>query len=165
MKPYFNTLLFLFLFQFINAQIVINELDSDTVSIDDQEFLELKSDTPNFPLDGYVVVFFNGSASGGNSSYLAIDLDGYATDINGLLLIGSITVSPFPQLIIAPNLIQNGADAVAIYQADDIDFPEGTLATQTNLIDALMYSSATRRARRLSCGRWRSSASPVRVSA
>ena len=63
MKPYLNTLVFFFLFQFINGQIVINELDSDTVSIDDQEFLELKSDTPNFPLDGYVVVFFNGSAS------------------------------------------------------------------------------------------------------
>ena len=141
MKPYLNTLVFFFLFQIINGQIVINELDSDTVSIDDKEFLELKSNTPNFPLDGYVVVFFNGSASGGNSSYLAIDLDGYSTDINGLLLIGSTTVSPFPQLIIAPNLIQNGADAVAIYLADDTDFPEGTLATQTNLIDALMYDT------------------------
>ncbi len=73
---------------------------------------------------------------------MAIDLDGYTTDVNGLLLIGSTLVSPFPQLIISPNLIQNGPDAVAIYQASDTDFPEGTLATQTNLIDALMYDTS-----------------------
>ena len=131
-----------FLAQTCLAQLVINELDSDSPSTDDKEFVELKSDTPNFPLDGYVVVFFNGSDSGGNTSYLAIDLDGYSTDINGLLLIGSASVSPFPQLIIQPNLIQNGPDAVAIYQASDTDFPDGTLATQTNLIDALMYDTS-----------------------
>ena len=64
----------------------INELDCDTPGIDDKEFVELKSETPNFPLEGYVVVFFNGSDSGGNMSYLAFDLDGFETDINGLLL-------------------------------------------------------------------------------
>ncbi len=130
--------------QFISGQIVINELDCDTPSIDDEEFVELKSDTPNFALDGYVVVFFNGntSSSQANSSYLTIDLDGYTTDVNGLLLIGSTTVSPVPQLLISPNLIQNGADAVAIYQADYADFPAGTLATQTDLIDALMYDTS-----------------------
>ena len=145
-KSGMKNLLLLFGILFFNhtslGQIVINELDCDTPSIDDKEFVELKSDTSNFPLDGYVVVFFNGSASGGNSSYLAIDLDGYSTDVNGLLLIGSTSVSPFPQLIIAPNLIQNGPDAVAVYQANDTDFPEGTLATQTGLIDALMYDTS-----------------------
>ena len=73
--------------QLLSAQLVINELDCDTPSIDDKEFIELKSDVPNFPLDGYVVVLFNGSTSGGNTSYFAIDLDGYTTDVNGLLLI------------------------------------------------------------------------------
>lgn len=126
------------------GQIVINELDCDSPSTDDKEFVELKSDTPNLALDGYVVVFFNGNptSSQANKSYLTIDLDGYSTDINGLLLIGSTTVSPFPQLVIAPNLIQNGGDAVAIYQASEIDFPDGTLATQTDLIDALMYDTS-----------------------
>ncbi len=143
MKRIITSLAFLFLSQFVTGQIVINELDCDTPSIDDKEFVELKSDTPNFSLDGYVVVFFNGSTSGGNKSYLAIDLDGYSTDVNGLLLIGSTTVSPFPQLVIAPNLIQNGPDAVAIYQASDTDFPEETLATQTNLIDALAYETGS----------------------
>lgn len=121
--------------------IVINELDSDTPGVDDKEFLELKSATPNFPLDGYIVVFFNGSSSGGNRSYLAYDLAGYVTDGNGLLLIGSTAVVPFPQYIIPVSVIQNGADAVAIYQASIDDFPGETLATQDNLIDALVYGT------------------------
>lgn len=121
--------------------VVINELDSDTPGVDDKEFLELKSATPNFPLDGYIVVFFNGSSSGGNRSYLAYDLAGYVTDGNGLLLIGSTTVVPFPQYIIPVSVIQNGADAVAIYQASIYDFPGETLATQDNLIDALVYGT------------------------
>ena len=146
-KPLFMkyNLLFILLF-FIGfqsfSQIVINELDCDTPGIDDQEFLELKSDVPNFNLDGYVVVFFNGSNSGGNSSYFTIDLDGYTTDENGLLLIGSDTVTPFPQLLIAANTIQNGADAVAIYQGSDFDFPEETVATIDNLIDVLIYDTS-----------------------
>lgn len=132
---------FLFASYCWSQAVVINELDCDTPGIDDKEFVELLSNAPNFSLDGYVLVFFNGSASGGDASYLAIDLDNYSTDVNGLLLIGSNTVTPFPQLIIPSNVIQNGADAVAIYQGDATDFPEGTLATQTNLIDALVYST------------------------
>lgn len=124
------------------GQIVINELDCDTASIDDKEFVELLSEIPNFSLDGYVLVFFNGSASGGNKSYMALDLDGYKTDINGLLLIGSNSVMPTPQYLIPVSVIQNGADAVAIYQADDLDFPENTLAYVDNtLIDVLVYGT------------------------
>lgn len=124
------------------GQVVINELDCDTPGIDDKEFVELLSDTPNFPLDGYVLVFFNGSNSGADKSYFAIDLDGHETDINGLLLIGSNTVSPVPQLLIAPNTIQNGADAVALYQADDLDFEEPTVAyVDETLIDVLLYQT------------------------
>lgn len=121
--------------------VVINELDSDTPGVDDKEFVELKSATPNFALDGFILVFFNGSAAGGNRSYLALDLAGFTTDSNGLLLIGSTTVVPFPQFIIPESVIQNGADAVAIYQASLDDFPGETLATQDNLIDALVYGT------------------------
>ncbi|CAL2106258.1 Endonuclease I [Tenacibaculum sp. 190524A02b] len=124
------------------GQVVINELDCDTPGVDDKEFIELKSDIPNFDLEGYVLVFFNGSTSGADSSYFAIDLDGLTTDVNGLLLIGSDNVAPFPQRLISANVIQNGADAVAIYKANDFDFPEGTLATTTNLIDALVYDTS-----------------------
>ena len=144
MQRIITSVAFFLLSQFVTSQVVINELDCDSPSTDDKEFVELKSDTPNFSLDGFVVVFFNGNptSSTANKSYLAIDLDGYTTDVNGLLLIGSTTVSPFPQLVISPNLIQNGGDAVAIYQASYTDFPEGTSATQTNLIDALMYDTS-----------------------
>ena len=38
-----------------------------------------------------------------------------------MFLIGSESVTPFPQLLISANTIQNGADAVAIYQASDVD--------------------------------------------
>jgi hypothetical protein len=131
----------LFISQFSFGQVVINELDCDSPGAETMEFLELLSETPNYPLDGFVVVFFNGSVSGGNSSYFTIDLDGYTTDINGLLLIGSNSVSPVPQYLIAENVIQNGPDAVAIYQADDLDFPEGTVATIDNLVDVLMYDT------------------------
>lgn len=140
-----KSLVFIFIFcisQIITSQVVINELDCDTPGTDTEEFLELKSDTPNFPLDGYVVVFFNGSSSGMNSSYFTVDLDGFITDENGLLVIGSASVTPFPQLLISQNVIQNGADAVAIYQANDTDFPEETVATITNLVDVLIYGTS-----------------------
>jgi len=41
----------------LHSQIVINELDADTPSTDNLEFIELKSTTPNFSLNGYVLVF------------------------------------------------------------------------------------------------------------
>ena len=142
MKNLITITLILLVNQILMSQIVINELDCDNSGIDNKEFLELLSDTPNTPLDDYVVVFFNGSTSGADSSYFAIDLDGYTTDVNGLVLIGSDAVTPFPQLLISANLIQNGADAVAIYFSDSSQFPLGTLATQTNLIDALVYDTS-----------------------
>ncbi|HEX9825604.1 MAG TPA: endonuclease [Flavobacteriaceae bacterium] len=144
MKKIALIIAFIFSVQFIAAQLVINELDCDTSipgdNIDNHEFLEILSETPNFTLDGYVVVFFNGSISGGNTSYFTIDLDGYSTDVNGLLLIGSNSVSPVPQYLISTNVIQNGADAVAIYQASWDDFPDGTLAyVDETLVDVLLY--------------------------
>lgn len=120
----------------------INELDSDTPGLDTEEFIEIKSAQPNFPLDGYVVVFFNGSSNANNSSYWAIDLDGYVTDINGLFLIGNEAVVPFPQHIIPDNTIQNGADGVAIYRGNDVDFPIGTTAfVDETLVDVIVYGT------------------------
>lgn len=142
MKHFFFFIILLFSFNSFSQSVVINELDCDTPSIDDKEFIELKSATPNFSLDGHILVFFNGSFSGANSSYFTIELDGQVTDGNGLLLIGSTNVTPFPQLLMATNVIQNGADAVAIYLGGPSDFPLGTTATQTNLIDALAYDTS-----------------------
>jgi hypothetical protein len=126
-----------------SQQLVINELDANDASTDDQEFIELKSTIPNFATDGYILVFFNGNntTSGNNLSYLVLDLNGYTTDSNGLLVLGNRNVSPFPQVVISDGLFQNGADAVGIYQASISDFPEETSATQVNLIDALVYDT------------------------
>jgi hypothetical protein len=138
----FLIVLVLFLFHNAWSQVlIINELDPDTPSTDTAEFIELKSQVPNFSTDGYILVFFNGSSSGADSSYMVIDLNGYQTDNNGLLVIGSTGVYPSPQLLISENVIQNGADAVGIYQASVNDFPEGTMATQTDLIDAMVYGT------------------------
>ena len=53
----------LLVYTYSSAQLVINELDCDTPSTDDKEFIELKSATPNFTLDGYVLVLYNGTGA------------------------------------------------------------------------------------------------------
>lgn len=133
----------LFLLLFCNVsfgQIVINELDADTPSTDVMEFIELKSSTPNFSLDGYVLVFFN--AGNADMAYMSFDLDGLTTDINGIVTLGNSGVSPAPDRVINNNVIQNGPDAVAIYLGNPSDFINGsTVAHTTNLIDALVHKT------------------------
>ena len=134
---------FLTLFSFSSqAQLVINEFDSDTPSTNDKQFIEIKSAIPNFSLNGYVLVLFNGTGSQVNLSYYALDLDGITTDLNGLALIGNSLVSPVPVEIITDSTLQVGPDGVAIYLGNASDFPAGTPATITNLIDALVYDTA-----------------------
>ncbi len=58
MKILVSSLLF-FVFCTLSAQVlVINELDSDNPSTDTAEFVEIKSQTPNFSTDGYILSFF-----------------------------------------------------------------------------------------------------------
>jgi hypothetical protein len=124
------------------SQVVINELDSDTPSTDDKEFVELKSTVPNFSLDGYILVLFNGGSTGtSNLSYYVIDLNGMVTDVNGIILLGNPLVSPVPNYLFSINTIQNGPDAIAIYHASASSFPMNTPASTTNLIDALVYGN------------------------
>ncbi len=139
-KTYLLFLLFCSVFGF--SQVVINEVDPDTVGTDDKEFIELKSATPNFSLNGYVLVFYNATSTGlGTTSYFSLNLDGYATDANGNIHIGNALVSPSPKLLIPNNTIQNGPDVVSLYLGSEADFPFGTTATTTNLVDALAYSA------------------------
>src|SRR6218665_937597 len=141
-----NTLLWLCLLcGLVNyGQVVINEIDTDTPSTDDKEFMELKAATPNFSLDGYVIVLYNGSSSSstGNKSYFALDLDGYVTDVNGLIVIGNDLVSPVPDKFLQVSTMQNGEDAIALYLANASDFPDQTPVTATNLVDAIVYHNA-----------------------
>ena len=128
------------------SQVVINEVDSDTPGLDVLEIIELKSETPYFSLDGYILVLFNGGSGTGNLSYNTINLDGLITDGNGIVLLGNSQVNPSPSRLFPQNTVQNGPDAIAIYQ-DVIDtFPIDTPATTTNLIDALIYGNSTTQA-------------------
>lgn len=141
MKNFYLSVFFLIATHLANSQVFINELDSDTPSTDVLEFVEIKSVTPNFSLNGYVLVFYNGNSnsSTGNKSYFSISLDGVTTDTNGIALIGNEGVSPYPDKIFFNSTIENGADAVALYLGSALEFPIGTLAHQNNLIDVLFH--------------------------
>lgn len=132
---------------FLQAQVVINEVDSDTPGLDVKEFIELKSTSPYFSLDGYSIVMFNGSSSGlGSLSYFAINLDGLVTDANGIVLIGNEQVIPSASLLFPQNTIQNGPDAIALYFQDASVYPIDTPANATNLVDALVYGTGATQA-------------------
>lgn len=123
----------------VNNPIIINEVDADTPGTDAAEFVELyDGGAGNTALDGLVVVFFNGN---GDVSYTAFDLDSFSTNGSGYFLLGNTGVSPTPEITFGGNSLQNGADAVAVYQADATDFPNGTAVTTVDLIDALVYDN------------------------
>lgn len=121
----------------LTSDVVINEIDCDQVGTDAGEFIELIGES-NAPLDGLVAVFFNGS---GDLSYAAFDLDGYTLDNNGFFVLGNDGV-PNVQLTFPNNTLQNGADAVAIYIGDAADWPNSTMVSSANLVDAIVYSTA-----------------------
>lgn len=117
----------------------INELDSDQVGNDADEFVEIATGVPNLKLSGFVLVFFNGS---NDQSYLAINLNA-TTNTEGLLVAGSsAAVNTTTGLSFPANTLQNGADAVAIYQSNAALFPNNTPVTSSGLIDALVYDTA-----------------------
>jgi endonuclease G, mitochondrial len=117
----------------------INEMDADTPGTDAAEFVELyDGGIGNTPLNGMVVVFFEGDSA---TSYAAFDLDGYSTDANGYFVLGNV---PGAGLIIDPGafgMLSNGPDAVALYVGDASAFPNGTNATTTSLQDAIVYGT------------------------
>ena len=121
--------------------LLINEIDADTPTApvnDALEFVELfDGGVGNTSLDGFTVVFFNGN---GDASYQAFDLDGFTTDADGFFVLGNPDVANV-DLTFGPNTLQNGADAVAIYQGDASDFPNGTAVTTENLVDAVVYDT------------------------
>jgi hypothetical protein len=120
------------------GQIVINEVDADTPGTDVAEFIELLW-TPNTALDGYVVVLFNGSD---DLSYLSFDLDGYSTDANGFFILANTPLVVAGDLDVGnSNIIQNGADAVAVYLDDASNWPNDTAISTTNLIDVFIYDT------------------------
>ena len=125
-----------------NAELLINETDADQTSTDTGEFLELyDGGAGNTSLDGYTLVFFNGS---NDTSYFTQGLDGFSTNADGyFVLCGDSSVISNCDLDVSPdsNLIQNGADAVALYAAAASAFPNGTAVTTSALVDAVVYDT------------------------
>lgn len=123
---------------FLNAlTLVINELDADNPGLDTAGFIELFSSTPNIALDGHALVLFNGND---DASYAAYDLDGFSTNANGYFVLGDSGVTGI-SITLNSSGIQNGPDAVALYQANKSYFSTDTSATTTNLIDAVVFYS------------------------
>lgn len=120
------------------SQIRINEVDVDQAGTDVTEFVEILSESPNFSLEDYIVVFYNGSD---DESYRTVDLTGYVTDSEGFFIIGSSATPGVDISIGTSNTIQNGPDAIAIYQDFATNFPNGTPVTDVNLIDAIVYGT------------------------
>lgn len=116
--------------------IIINEVNSDSPGSDQEEFLELgNTNGGSTSLDGYIVVLFNGY---NDKVYKTIDLTGYKTRPNGLFLLGAAKFSP--DINLTSNWLQNGADAVTLYNASTSRFPVGATPNQTGLVDAVVYS-------------------------
>ncbi len=123
------------------AVIVINELDADTAGTDALEFVELfDGGSGNTSLDGLVLVLYNGSDDQSYNS--AIDLDGFTTDENGYFVIGSALVPNVDLVAFTTNGLQNGVDAVALYEGNAVDFPNDTpILINDTLLDALVYDT------------------------
>jgi hypothetical protein len=121
--------------------VVINELDSDTVTADDElEFIELyDGGVGNTPLDGLVLVLIDGA---NDTIYQAYPLDGRVTDASGYFVLGSGRLVPAVDYQLPLNHIQNGTDAVALYQGTTDDFIIGAAVTADGIMDAVVHGLA-----------------------
>ncbi len=123
--------------------ILINEVEADSPGTDVAEFVELyDGGVGNTALDGLTLVLYNGN---GDVVYNAFDLDGKSTDANGYFVLcgNAANVTNCDLAVnVSQDLIQNGADAVALYQGDATAFLNGTAVTTANLVDALVYDTS-----------------------
>ena len=83
------------------------------------------------------MVLFNGN---GDLSYNTIDLAGQLTNAEGYFVMGNAEVANV-NMVVSNNTFQNGADAVAVYQTSAANFPNGSIITTDNLVDALVYGT------------------------
>ena len=121
------------------TEVRINEVDPDQPGIDTTEFVELYGPA-NQPLDGLILIFITGAS---DVSYDVYDLAGFSTDESGFFVLGAPSVLNVDMLLI-PNpqgSIENGADAIVLYEGSAADWPEGTAANADFAIDAIVYGT------------------------
>ena len=121
------------------TEVRINELDPDQPGADTQEFIELFG-APNQPLDGLILVFITGAS---DDSYDVYDLAGQSTDEAGFFVLGSVDVPNVDMLLNPVNngSIQNGADAVVLYEGVAANWPLGTVVVSDGVVDAIVYGT------------------------
>lgn len=125
------------------ANVSINEIDADQTSTDTAEFVELyNGGTEPVALDSAVLVLFNGSD---DASYQAFDLDGF-TIAPGDFFVFCNESDNVPncdlEANVADNLIQNGADAVALVLGDAASFPNDTPVSPNGVLTAVVYGTS-----------------------
>ncbi len=114
--------------------LLINELDAVSAG---GEFIELyDGGNGNTSLNGLTLVLYDGTSDG---IYHILDLSPFSTDASGYLLIGDASLTP--DITLPANLLQDGADAVAIYHENASAFSLNDPVTTANLLDALVYDS------------------------
>jgi len=119
--------------------ILINEVDAVQDGTDAAEFVELYYPGGSTDLTGLVLVFFNGSDI---LSYEAFDLDGMSTNASGyFVLCGDAANVANCDLDVTKdtNLIQNGAEAVALIIGDAVNYPNDTAIPPGGVVDAIVY--------------------------
>ncbi|XP_063791074.1 uncharacterized protein LOC134945606 isoform X2 [Pseudophryne corroboree] len=122
----------------LEGRLLISEVNPDNPGHDTSEFIELRHTSgQNFSLNGYTLVFYNGKT---NTAYKVLNLTGYSTDKKGFFLIGSSDVKPKPAVILPPNSIQNGPDAIALYFGKG-PYKESMYVTRDGLVDVLVHKS------------------------
>ncbi|MCP4593169.1 MAG: lamin tail domain-containing protein [bacterium] len=119
----------------VEVALVINELDYNTPSTDEDEFIELYSVTPGESLAGWSLEFFNGNDFTGDNLYRTVDLattPGGIIPGDGYLVVGSTTVPNVDLEEWTTNAIQNGG------------FPEGdgvALLFNGLVVEAMAYDA------------------------
>uniref|UniRef100_A0A3P9PZE1 Si:ch211-183d21.1 n=1 Tax=Poecilia reticulata TaxID=8081 RepID=A0A3P9PZE1_POERE len=118
--------------------LIISEINADNPGLDTTEFVELyHTSGQRASLDGYTLVFYNGK---GNVAYKVLDLKDHSTDDRGFFLVGSLDLVPKPAILLPPNTVQNGPDAVVLYRtAAAARYLEKMNVTAVGLVDAVVY--------------------------
>lgn len=117
--------------------LIISEINADNPRLDTTEFVELyHTSGQRASLDGYTLVFYNGN---GNIAYKVLDLKGHSTDDRGFFLVGSVDMLPKPAILLPPNTVQNGPDAIVLYHTSAARYSERMNVTAHGLVDAVVY--------------------------
>nr|XP_057917766.1 uncharacterized protein si:ch211-183d21.1 isoform X2 [Doryrhamphus excisus]XP_057917767.1 uncharacterized protein si:ch211-183d21.1 isoform X2 [Doryrhamphus excisus] len=117
--------------------LIISEINADNPRLDTTEFVELyHTSGQRSSLDGYTLVFYNGN---GNVAYKVLDLKGQSTDDRGFFLVGSVDMLPKPAILLPPNTVQNGPDAIVLYHTSAARYSEKMDVTSIGLVDAVVY--------------------------